>query len=140
MIVHKRVQSRPIPSWFLPHHGRGGTVEGVSISAHSFKAKRASGVPIDDAWPTPSQRPIPPIDTSGMKNVSPEIQRGAFDVIRENRMIYDCINRKYGTNIEMRVTRWRVAAKTAPAPANDEFEIRKRLELALTVPGFPSPK
>ena len=224
MIVHKRVQSRPTPSWFLPHHGHRGTVEGVSISAlfleqaeqtacqlttarcgrfcnvlgvapirtggpvlrtqndtrrepigtgtdrhrtvatqihtapeafgkimstvkprmavafHFFNdpdtryltyegirstyhgpltmaddlmvwnvtkdAIRVRTVaPIDDAWPTPSQRPIPPIDTSGMKNVSPEIQGGAFDVIRENRMIYDRVNKKYGTNIEMRVTK-----------------------------------
>lgn len=61
--------------------------------------------PIDDAWPTPSQRPIPPIDTAGMKNVSPRIQQGTFDVIEQNKMIYDRVNRKYGTNIKMRVTK-----------------------------------
>ena len=40
-----------------------------------------------------------------MKNVSPEIQKGAFDVINENQMIYDRVNRKYGTKIKMRVTK-----------------------------------
>ncbi|MCZ6719664.1 MAG: hypothetical protein O6944_11010 [Gammaproteobacteria bacterium] len=38
-----------------------------------------------------------------MKNVSPEIQEEAFDVIKENQMIYDRINSKDGTDIEMRV-------------------------------------
>ncbi len=59
--------------------------------------------PIDDTWPTPSQRPIPPINPVSMKNVSPEIQEEAFDVIKENQMIYDRINSKDGTDIEMRV-------------------------------------
>ncbi len=59
--------------------------------------------PVEDAWPTDSPLEIPPIDSKGMKNVSPEIQANTFDVTEENQIIYDRINQKYGTNFEMRV-------------------------------------
>jgi ribonuclease Z len=59
--------------------------------------------PVEDAWPQESPLPAPPIDQTGMKNVSPEIQSQTFDVIKENQMIYDRINKAYGTNFEMRV-------------------------------------
>jgi hypothetical protein len=39
-----------------------------------------------------------------MKNVSPEIQAETFDVSKENQMIYDRVNKKFGTNVKMRVT------------------------------------
>jgi len=59
--------------------------------------------PIEDAWPQPSPLPMPKIDQSGMVNVSPEIQSQTFDVIEENQMIYDRVNKKFNTNVEMRV-------------------------------------
>jgi hypothetical protein len=59
--------------------------------------------PIDDAWPPPPAIKPPRVDTTGMKNVSPEIQAGAFDVLKENQMVYDRINKKFGTNIQPRV-------------------------------------
>jgi ribonuclease Z len=59
--------------------------------------------PIEEAWPAPTPFPIPPVDTEGMKNVSPEIQAGTFDVVAENMIIYDRVNKKYGTNFEPRV-------------------------------------
>jgi ribonuclease Z len=59
--------------------------------------------PVEEAWPAPTPYPIPPVDTKGMKNVSPEIQAGTFDVVAENMMIYDRVNKKYGTNFEPRV-------------------------------------
>ncbi len=62
-------------------------------------------VPIDDAWPPPSARRAPRMDASGMKNVSPEVQGGAYDVIKQNQMIYDRVNKRYGTDFKMRVTK-----------------------------------
>ena len=45
--------------------------------------------PIDDAWPPPGVVKPPKVDTSGMKNVSPEIQAETFDVLKENQaMLY----------------------------------------------------
>ena len=62
-------------------------------------------VPIEEAWPPPAAVQAPPVDTTGMKNVSPEIQSETFDVSKENQMIYDRVNKKYGTNVKMRVTK-----------------------------------
>ena len=58
---------------------------------------------IDDAWPPPAVAQAPQPDPTQMKNVSPEIQSGAFDVLAENQLIYDRINKKYGTNFQPRV-------------------------------------
>ncbi len=62
-------------------------------------------VPIEEAWPPPAAVEAPPVDTTAMKNVSPEIQAETFDVSKENQMIYDRVNKKYGTNVKMRVTK-----------------------------------
>jgi hypothetical protein len=43
------------------------------------------------------------MDKKKKKNVSPEIQSGTFDVVAENMMIYDRVNKKYGTSFEPRI-------------------------------------
>jgi ribonuclease Z len=72
-----------------------------NVTKENIKVRMCN--PIEDAWPQPSPLPMPPMDQTGMKNVSPEIQSQTFDVIKENQMIYDRINKKFNTNIEMRV-------------------------------------
>ena len=59
--------------------------------------------PIEEAWPSPTPYPIPPMDTSGMLTESEAIKSGTFDVVKENQMIYDRVNKKYGTNFELRI-------------------------------------
>ncbi len=59
--------------------------------------------PIEEAWPSPTPFPIPPMDNSGMITESEEIKSGTFDVVQENQMIYDRVNKKYGTNFEPRI-------------------------------------
>lgn len=59
--------------------------------------------PVEDAWPQTSPLPIPEIGQSGMQNVSPEIQSQTFDVIKENQVIYDRVNKKFNTNFNIRV-------------------------------------
>ena len=59
--------------------------------------------PIEEAWASPTPFPIPPMDDSGMLTESEEIKSGTFDVVQENQMIYDRVNKKYGTNFEPRI-------------------------------------
>lgn len=50
--------------------------------------------------------PVIPEKNQTIAEVRPRaIQDGACDVIEENHMIYDRVNKRYGTNIEMRVKR-----------------------------------
>ena len=61
-------------------------------------------VPIDEAWPAKSPFETPPMDPKLMKFESAEIQAGAWDgAIEPNQMIYDRINKRYGTSVEPRV-------------------------------------
>lgn len=59
--------------------------------------------PIEEAWPARSPYPTPEMDASIIVNCTPEIASGTFDVVNENQMIYDRINKKYGTNLEPRI-------------------------------------
>ncbi len=72
-----------------------------NVTKDKIRVRRV--VPIDEAWPPPAAVKAPQVDTTGMKNVSPEIQAGAFDVLKENQMIYDRVNKKFGTNIQPRI-------------------------------------
>ena len=38
-------------------------------------------------------------------NKSPGFRNAAFDVSKENQMIYDRVNKRFGTNVKMRVTK-----------------------------------
>ncbi len=72
-----------------------------NVTKEKIRVRRV--VPIDEAWPPPAAVKAPPVDTTGMKNVSPEIQAEAFDVKKENQMIYDRVNKKFGTNFQPRI-------------------------------------
>ncbi len=61
-------------------------------------------VPIDEAWPAKSPFETPPMDPKLMKFESAEIQAGAWDgAIKPNQIVYDRVNKRYGTNVEPRV-------------------------------------
>jgi ribonuclease Z len=60
--------------------------------------------PIDEAWPMPSPLPTPPMDPKVMKFTSEKVNEGAWPgVVEANQMIYDRINKRYGTKFEPRM-------------------------------------
>lgn len=96
-------------AWDL--EGRKGRLptQAFNLITHEFDFKEENHIVYEEngvvirAWPAPTPFPIPPVDTKGMKNVSPDIQAGTFDVVAENMIIYDRVNKKYETNFAPRV-------------------------------------
>ena len=61
-------------------------------------------VPNEDAWPAKSPFDPPPMDPRLMKFESEELLSGRWDeAVDANQIVYDRVNARYGTDVEMRV-------------------------------------
>ena len=60
----------------------------------------------ENAWPPAPVYPVPDFDRSQALNPSDFLQSNAYDVTDVDQAIYDRINERYGTNIEMRMKKY----------------------------------
>ena len=59
-------------------------------------------IPNDETWPPPGAVKPPPFDPSIAKDVSKEIAAGTYGVRKENQLIDDRVNKKFGTRYILR--------------------------------------